>query len=79
MDTQDTRTNLVSVGVGCSWVAVAGDTAVCNQWRGSVECKGWAPDYSGLYTDYWNQSGEPQSGWEGGEESKQTGRMMSHS
>lgn len=55
---------VVSVGVGYSWEVVGGDTAVCNQWQGSGECRGWVLDCSaGPYTGYWTQSGAPQTGW----------------
>lgn len=54
----------VSVGVGCSWVAVGGGRAGCSRGRGSVECRGWGPDCSaGRCTDYWNWSGATQTDW----------------
>lgn len=54
MKMQHTHSHLVvSVGVGYSWVVGGGDTAVCNQWQGFVECRDWVLDYSaGPYTDY---------------------------
>lgn len=55
---------VVSVGVGYSWVVVGGDTAVCNQWQGSGECKGWVLDCSaGPYIGYWTQAAAPQTDW----------------
>lgn len=55
---------VVFVGVGYSWVVVGGDTAECNQWRGSGECRGWVQGCSaGPYTGYWTQSSAPQTDW----------------